>query len=213
MSRVIFQEGSLEALLQPSLEDGFGIQKGLVVPDYAADLRSELIYKGKFPNDHTVDRNQPQARHDSEILHRLSSGDMPLLEQYITELNAGISNVTGVEKDHLTYLTVRVCPVNEMSTRIHRNDEAAGPWLVSLVLGGSGSFMVYDDSILDAGEEIELVGDGSDPEPIAASDMERGDGCAIYSGRIASPHAGGRNTSVGPKELLLLYGWNYEYYA
>lgn len=132
---------------------------------------------------------------------------MPLMSEYLGGLNDAINNITGFRRNHLTYLTVRACPVGEMSTRIHRNDRVAGPWMVALTIAGSGSFNIYDNDVIGPGEEITLYGDDEDPEPLDSSDMEVGDSWGIYSQEWSAPHAGGPSTSPFPKVIAILYGW------
>jgi hypothetical protein len=206
MKDIAFNTGSPGDLILPSLEVGYGIRRDFVKKDFSARLFEELKNNRMYSVGGSVDRGEPGVYHNSDILSELEG--MPLLDHYISGLNDSISEITGDSEEHLTYLTVRSCPVGEMSTWIHRNDRRAGPWLVSLVLDGSGSFSVYDNDVIEEDEEIELIGDDSDPIPITTSAMSQGDACAIYSENIAHPHAGGRNTSIGPKVLLLLYGWD-----
>lgn len=201
----IYVSGGPESLIVPMYEQGYGVDPGLVDPDFAQALLRELKAHDKYCEGGAREGREPGVKHDSEIVKRL--GSMPLLAEYRNSLNQAITEASGFEHEHLTYLTVRVCPVGAMSSRIHRNDTWAGPWLVTLTAEGSGSINVYDDSVLEDGEEISLTGTDTDPTPLASSTMEAGGAWGAYSGEWTAPHAGGLNTSVDPKVLVLLYGW------
>ncbi len=208
MSSSFFNEGMPHGLIAPMYDDGYSIQSDLVDPAFAAELFRELKDNGKYEVGEAETGKWPGVEHDPYIVESLD--EMPRLNEYWQALEDAITEVSGFKhpsKPHLTYLTVRACPVGEMSSQIHRNDRAAGPWLVSLVVAGSGSFNVYSSSVIRQGEEIQLYGDRDDPEPIASADMSIGDAWGIYSKEWSAPHAGGLNTSRHPKVLLLLYGW------
>jgi len=205
MSSSIFREGAPHGLLRPMYDDGFAIEPGLVYPEFAAELLDELKIHGKYADEAAVLGRGPEVKHDSEILHRLHG--MPRLAEYRQGLNDAITEVSGFDHEHLTYLTVRACPVERMSSNIHRNDSAAGPWLVALTVAGSGSINMYRNDVIEQDEEIVLRGNGTDPEPFVSSPMDVGGAWGIYSKEWSAPHAGGPNTSPDPKVLVLLYGW------
>lgn len=201
----LFREGSPHDLIAPMYEAGYAIRTGLVDPEFTVALLQELKDNRKYEEGHARDGEGPGIFHDGNILASL--GHMPRLAEYHGALTEAINDVSGYRRDHLTYLTTRVCPVKAMSTRIHRNDKRGGPWLATLTMAGSGSVNVYQDNVIEPGKELTLQGDGSDPNPLSASVMGVGDGWGIYSGDWNPPHAGGLNTSDEPKVLLLLYGW------
>lgn len=195
-----------QGLVLPTYDQGYGISPQFVDPEFATDLLDELKENDKYYEGTAGSGGLPGVRHDPDIVRSL--GNMPRLTEYRNSLNEAIIEATGVRRDHLTYLTVRVCPVAEMSSDIHRNDRAAGPWLITLTVAGSGSFNIYEDNLLEPGQEIPLRGDGLDPSPIASSRMGAGDAWSIYSRERSAPHAGGPSTSLYPKVLVMLYGWN-----
>lgn len=207
MNTTIFRDGTAHGLIRPMYEAGYAIEKDCVDPEFANALLQELKREGMYHEGGARLRGEPGVYHDSEIFERLQTKDMPLLREYRNQLDSAITDVSGFRRTHLTYLTVRVCPVDEMSSRIHRNDRAAGPWLITLTAAGSGSFNVYPQETIDLGEEIEIDGSDNDPTPLAGSEMKTGGAWGIYSREASAPHAGGMNTSRGPKVLIMLYGW------
>lgn len=205
MTSQIFREGMPHGLLAPMYDDGFAIETNLVDPEFASSLLTELKENDMYSVGGAEVGREPGVYHDPSISRSLHA--MPRLAEYRNTLNNAITEVSGFDYDHLTYLTVRACPVGEMSSQIHRNDDMAGPWLVALTVAGSGSFNVYRNNVIAQGEERRLRGDWSDPKPVASSPMRAGDAWGIYSKEWSAPHAGGPNTSPDPKVLLLLYGW------
>lgn len=205
----IFTEGNPHALIQPMHERGYGIQPAMVDQDFAAAMLAELKENDMYTETNAIRGTGPDARHFPDVLGKLWK--LRKLGEYLTVLNDTIIDVSGFDHSHLTYLTVRACPAgDEMSTRIHRNDTAAGPWLITLTVQGSGSVYIYPDDVIDQyGQEIELTGIPSiDPIPDATSPMRVGDAWGAYSMNWSAPHAGGRNTGGNiPKVLILLYGW------
>ncbi len=206
MGARIFSEGMPQDLVAPMFNNGYAIKPGMVDEDFAADLFAELLANGQYCVGEAERGTGPGVFHNPSILKYL--GGMPLLREYRHTLNEAITDVSGYSREHLTYLTVRACPVGEMSTRIHRNDRKAGPWLVALTVASRGSFGIYPDSLLAPGDEIPLLGNDRDPETLAWSEMGAGDAWGIYSREWSAPHAGGPNSSPDPKVLVLLYGWN-----
>jgi hypothetical protein len=206
MSSSIFIEGMPHSMVAPMLENGYAIEQDLVDPIFASALLSELKDNDMYKEGRARFGGNPGVFHNDRILRHLPY--MPRLAEYRNRLNDAITDVSNFSFEHLTYLTVRVCPIREMSSRIHRNDRVAGPWLVSLTVAGSGSFNVYDNGIIEEQEEKELLGNETDPAPIASSDMSIGDAWGIFSQDWSAPHAGGLNTSRYPKVLVMLYGWN-----
>jgi hypothetical protein len=205
MSSSIFREGMPHGLLTPMYDEGYAIETNLVDPEFATALFTELKTNDMYTDGQAQLGRGPGVFHDPEIVQSLDR--MPRLAEFRKILDDAITEVSGFRFEHLTYLTVRACPVGEMSSNIHRNDDAAGPWLVALTVAGSGSFSVYRDDVIRQGQEIVVNGDELDPEPLASSEMGVGDAWGIYSKERSAPHAGGRNTSPDPKVLLLLYGW------
>jgi hypothetical protein len=206
MSSRVFAEGMPHGLITPMYDDGYAIEPGFIDPDFATALFGELKTNDMYSVGGAEVGRGPGVYHNDSIVESL--GWMPRLAEYRNTLNDAITEVTGFDFPHLTYLTVRACPVGEMSSQIHRNDDAAGPWLVALTVAGSGSFNIYPNDVIGHGEERELTGDPSDPVPLASSDMGAGDAWGIYSKEWSAPHAGGLNTSSDPKVLVLLYGWH-----
>ena len=186
-------------------EEGYGVEQNLVDPEFATALLGELKANQMYNEGGARLGREPGVHHEPDILSKI--GGMPLLAEYRNGLNDAITEVSGFEHPHLTYLTTRVCPVREMSSNIHRNDKKAGPWLVTLTVEGDGSINVYDDEVIDKGQEIKLAGDDTDPVPLITSPMTVGDAWGAYSGLWTAPHAGGLNMSKDPKVLILLYGW------
>lgn len=205
MTSHIFREGMPHGLIEPMYDDGFGIETNLVDPEFANALFRELRANDKYSVGGAWEGREPGVYHDPSIVRSLCV--MPRLAEYRNTLNDAITEVSGFDYDHLTYLTVRACPVESMSSQIHRNDDRSGPWLVALTVAGSGSFNIYRNNVIGQGEEKPIKGEWSDPKPLASSPMRAGDAWGIYSKEWSAPHAGGPNTSPDPKVLLLLYGW------
>lgn len=206
MSTSIFRDGMPHGLIHPMYDDGYAIEPNLVDPDFASSLYGELRSNQMVRPGGAYEGGSPGVYHNQTICDEL--GALPRLAEYRNTLNDTITEVTGFKFPHLTYLTVRVCPVGEMSSQIHRNDKAAGPWLVALTVSGRGSFNIFPQNTIAQGEEIPLYGDERDPKPLASSPMRTGDAWGIYSKEWSAPHAGGPNISPTPKVLVLLYGWH-----
>ena len=191
----------------------------MVDPEFADRLLTELIDNRQYSVGDALTGTEAGVHHNEHIMRYL--GSLPLLAEYRKKLNDTITEVSGFYYEHLTYLTVRVCPnQRKMSTRIHRNDKRGGPWLVTLTVAGSGSVNIYPDELLRyEGHEIDLDStEGKSAEPMATSPMQTGDAWGAYSMNWSAPHAGGPNTSgQNPKVLVLLYGWEdrmaYEQHA
>ncbi len=205
MSRYVFSDGMPEGLVRPMYDEGFALEQEFVDPDFAKELLAELVRHEKYRDGLAYDGKSPDVYHDNKFLKKLDS--MPRLAEFTRTINDTISDVTGYHREHLTWLTVRACPVGEMSSNIHRNDQTAGPWLVALTVAGSGSINIYPDDTVSGREEIVLTGTAQDPRPIASAEMRTGDVWGIYSKEWSAPHAGGPNTSLYPKVLVMIYGW------
>lgn len=200
-----FKDGSGHELIEPMYRDGYSVATDFVDGEFAAELYWELTNNKLLKSIDPLEPREPRVTHVQGIDSRLPQ--LPFLREYRDALNDAITDVSGFRYNHLSYLTVRTCPTEGMSTRVHRNDSCAGPWLVSLTIAGAGSFGVFPDHVIAPEKEITLRDDSNDPEPLAWSDMKAGDAAGIYSGEWSAPQAGGLTTSPDPKVVMLLYGW------
>ena len=206
MTSEAFRDGDGRSMIEPMYDNGYAAARELVDPEYLDRIYAELKVANAVPNMNSANLGRgPSVEHNPEIDSIL--GKTPTLREFRDTLNHTITDVSGFQRNHLSYLTVRGCPVESFSSHIHRNDDRSGPWLVAFVLTGSGSIQLYNDDVIGQGEEIALNGDESDPQPMATAQQEVGDGWGAYTKEWSIPHAGGRNAGIGPKVIMLLYGW------
>jgi hypothetical protein len=153
----IFQPGvDRSRFLRSSLMRGYGMQEGLVDPGICTQISEELRRTG-----YLVDLTE-----QVDVEH-LTTRNMPYTALLRSELNRVVESTEGYEGSFLSHFSVRVFTPDTYATTIHRNHSTVGNWIIGTTLRGNAPFHVYDQGVIGKRETRDLLGDGTDPTPIA----------------------------------------------